>query len=527
MSFQTLSGFGLVETAAMMIGVPAPGYHYAPGRSLLGTAEGGVTDHDDRQAPLMLDPCTNKPIEFDPQDFEDANGMIALYNNTKGGYYPWDSNYYTYGAPTAPGFDKEFICRNAIDSAPTAGTLATGFKMANTMVSQDLYEQNQPTIVEQAMTCGKAGGAISSVSLLHATPTAFYSHSNNRNSRRQLAQSFEEVNPTYAMGVCGGSLHLYDSQYAKMRNGTLSSQWVLLEHDANGRNATNFYEPIQNLSPDSGKHVLGCVKMSSGNLPYRGLDSSYSNRYCNSGVYNSTGAYATTSATPCSPYSESLLSQIPPMNVHVREAVKFLGKSSKGFFLMYEQGDIDWAAHADHMDDMLGTMLDISDGVQEIKDWIAVNGGWEKNALYVTADHDHYLTLLPKFPELLANLIIDGKSYAITPKNNTQGNAWDAALKYNVSGASQTEKLNKYSTWTEEDILSVGHFWGPYGSGGNGWGSHTTRPVPIYYEGDNGCLEQFVGKNFTVLGKQVRGTPGKLSQSHVHACMLKNLFGLN
>lgn len=39
------------------------------------------------------------------------------------------------------------------------------------------------------------------------------------------------------------------------------------------------------------------------------------------------------------------------------------------------------------MDDMLGAMLDIDESVKAIIDWIEANGGWERNALYVTADH--------------------------------------------------------------------------------------------------------------------------------------------
>ena len=413
-----------------MIGVPTPGKHYAPGRSLLGSATGSVADHFDRMAPLMLDTCTNLPIEFDPTDFEENNGMIALYNNTKGGYYPWDANYYTYGVGSySPGFDKEYICRNANDSAPTAAAYATGVKAAVDMISQDLYEQNHPTIIEDAMNCGKAGGAITSVNILHATPAAFYAHSNSRNNRQQLATSFEFVNPTYAMGVCHPSLTLLDTQMTKYRTGGVkSSEWIVLEQGAGGRNALTYYDPIQNASPNNGTHVLACMNPTParGNMPYRGLDSSYSNRFCGSGSAvraNSTspitGVKVTTSATLCNYTNPSDLPNIPPMNVHVREAVKYLGKASKGFFLMYEQGDIDWVAHADNMDDMLGAMLDINDGVQEILNWIAANGGWDKNALYVTADHDHYLILLPNFPEIVANYIINGKSYMITPQNNT------------------------------------------------------------------------------------------------------------
>lgn len=180
------------------------------------------------------------------------------------------------------------------------------------------------------------------------------------------------------------------------------------------------------------------------------------------------------------------------------------------------------------MDDMLGTLLDIDDSVKVILDWIAKNGGWEKNALYVTADHDHYLTLMPTFPERLARLLIAGESHNITPENNSNQNPWDIAIKagrHNDRSKSKVEHLKDFSTWTNLDIFKVAHFWGPAGSGGNGWGSHSTRPVPIYYQGDGNCLDQLRGKGFQVLGKDVRGVKGKVDHVHVHACMMKNLFG--
>ena len=109
------------------------------------------------------------------------------------------------------------------------------------------------------------------------------------------------------------------------------------------------------------------------------------------------------------------------------QALNFLAKDNDGFFMMYEQGDIDWSAHANHMDDMIGTLFDIDDTVDAIIKWIGQNGGWAKNALYVTADHDHYLTLLSDFPERLARLIIAGKSHLITPLNNSNANPQDLA----------------------------------------------------------------------------------------------------
>jgi hypothetical protein len=175
-----------------------------------------------------------------------------------------------------------------------------------------------------------------------------------------------------------------------------------------------------------------------------------------------------------------------------------------------------------------GAMLDIDDSTRVIMDWIMLNGGWDKNALYVTADHDHYLTLMDSFPEALANFMISGESHKITPANNSNENPMDVAVEAgrHEGKESQIDYIRDYTTWTAEDIEAVHHFWGARGSGGNGWGSHSTRPVPLHYMGDGGCIEALHGKGFQVLGRRVEGSPNKVDQIHLHACMLKNLFGL-
>jgi hypothetical protein len=78
----------------------------------------------------------------------------------------------------------------------------------------------------------------------------------------------------------------------------------------------------------------------------------------------------------------------------------------------------------------------------------------------------------------------------------------------------------------DTDIQNVAHFFGPYGSGGNGWGSHSTRPIVMHHGGDDGCLMALIGKGYRVLGQEVQGSPGKVDQVHVHACMMKALFNL-
>ena len=93
----------------------------------------------------------------------------------------------------------------------------------------DLYEEKVSTLVEDAMTCGKAGGVVTSVPVFHATPGSFIIHANARSDREQLRKSFLDVNPTYVNGVCGGRYYPEESTLESMRSGSLSSQWTLLE----------------------------------------------------------------------------------------------------------------------------------------------------------------------------------------------------------------------------------------------------------------------------------------------------------
>lgn len=141
------------------------------------------------------------------------------------------------------------IMQHPTDSANTAGSLATGHKASVNMVSVDLYEEKVSTLVEDAMMCGKAGGVVTSVPVLHATPGAFVAHSNSRSNSQQLQRSFAAVNPTLAMGVCQGSLQPSESwKNSLLGNSSLSSQWTFLRQGRIGRTemlgatAENFYD---------------------------------------------------------------------------------------------------------------------------------------------------------------------------------------------------------------------------------------------------------------------------------------------
>lgn len=553
LSFQALKDYALVTTSAMILQEASEGAFYSPsGQSMLEGASrpsfsgpGNFTKgHDNGMAQLAVD-AHGHPLHFDPRDYETQGGNMILWNDVLGGKYPWDENYYKSAGERDPNFDIRFKARHATDSASTAGSLATGVKTFTGAFGVDIYERPVRTIVEDALHCGKAGGVVSSVPMLHATPAAFISHSNHRYNGPQMQRTMmDTVNPTLAMGACAsryypggklGSEHNIDYQ-AKIANGDYG-KWTVLKNKPNV-SAEDALAPMKNLSPENGDKVMGCFPDGSYNMPYRGVDSSYSHavQLETDPVEDEEGNVVEIKHKNSMghQYTAEELATIPKMKDIIKNAVEFLGKSQNGFFLMYEQGDIDWAAHANHMDDMLGTMLDIDDSVAEIISWIEANGGWEKNALYVTADHDHFLTLKPNFPEVLANFIIDGESHKITPDTTLSGGYEKAAKLPDFQKAGETisdpngvKTISELQGWAAGTIDKVGHHWGVEEDGGNAWGSHSCKPVPMSYQGDtDDCIKKLKGKGYKVHGKKVRGIDDKVDQVHVHACMYKALMGL-
>ena len=85
----------------------------------------------------------------------------------------------------------------------------------------------------------------------------------------------------------------------------------------------------------------------------------------------------------------------------------------------------------------------------------------------MTAGHDHYLTLLDSFPEQLADLLIDGVSHNITPRNNSNVNPMKVAIqagrqdefdhdrkRKNLQNTTtiKTQILKDFTTWTVSGV---------------------------------------------------------------------------
>ena len=119
--------------------------------------------------------------------------------------------------------------------------------------------------------------------------------------------------------------------------------------------------------------------------------------------------------------------------------------------------------------------------------------------LIVTADHDHYLTLNNDFAS---------KLIAQDP-NVSRG------LKYNA----------KDITFNKHNPTQAAHFWGSDPTQKYLWGSHSRRPVPVYYQGAySSTLTRYLGQNVQFTDSTnstytIPGIRGLVDQSQIFQTM--------
>jgi alkaline phosphatase/secreted PhoX family phosphatase len=446
------------------------------------------------------DASVREGFEFDPSI--NPGGNLAGYDVVKGRTLPWDAAYY--GGEAPEGFDPDYIKQNYADSANTATTLYTGQKTYTGALGVDIFEEAVITLAEVALNAGKSAGVVSSVPINHATPGAAIAHVSHRNKYHEESVKdangdpilpeddnifwdiLNDVKPTVVLGgghpAGPGSTYINPDNLAQLRNG--ETIYTFLERGENA--AQTLADMAATLDPDQGDRLMGLygARGQGGNLPWSTANGDYSN----------TGLSGRTDTTRPLEAGETVeafiakeINKNPTLVQLTSAALDVLGSDDQGFWLMVEGGDVDWAAHDNNIDNLIGTTFDFANSVEVVIDWIGQNGGWEENLLIVTADHDHYLTLNDNFPQLLQQQGAEALTAAANPTD-------------------------------------AGHFWGSDPTVKYGWGSHSNRPVPVYYQGDGAdVLISLIGEGYEAYATDVPGIPELVDQVHVHAAMTTSL----
>jgi len=277
--------------------------------------------------------------------------------------------------------------RGATESASAATAMATGYKTESGRIAWlpgGTSGGRLVTIAEEYRTRrGAAIGVVSTVPFSHATPAAFVSHNLSRNNYytgfrglRDLGIADEIILRVKPDVVIGGGHPLFDNPTFDIRKGYISEgllrtlrsspDYVLAEREEGvdgGRTLAQAAEKAAAI----GKKLFGLFGGSGGNF-----------------------AIPVPANTPGSPIVRRPGPEDPSLKDATLAALTLLGRNPNGFFLMVEQGDIDWANHDNDFRGMIGTMADLEEAVKGAIAFVDRPGDdvdWTNTVLLVTADH--------------------------------------------------------------------------------------------------------------------------------------------
>ena len=244
-------------------------------------------------------------------------------------------------------YDASSFCP---DSASTATSMASGEKTLSGVLNYDVnLETPFKLITEYAKEAGKKIGVVSSVSLNHATPAAYYAKQTSRNDYYEIAlQAITGETVDYLAG--GGFLAPTGAEGDKTD--------ILQLAQENGWYITESNDDIRNLAAESGRVLASSPVLQDDQSMYYEIDRQ---RLVAEG--------------------QDILS----LADFVEAGIKVLDNEN-GFFMMCEGGKIDWSGHANDAATSIHDTMALSDAVQVAIDFAAEHP--EETLIIVTADHE-------------------------------------------------------------------------------------------------------------------------------------------
>ena len=287
------------------------------------------------------------------------------------------------------------------DSASAITAIITGEKTDDGNISWKRGDPANGKIKTIAETLrddlGFAIGVASTVPFTHATPAGVVSHNINRNNYQDIAH--EILFDTQPDVVIGGGLDSlfakavtnaakastdldhngYNDDYDAFKAGTAGTN-----HDNNGYTfveratgldgGTALAAAANTIHLADGDKLFGLFGTSGGNFEY----------------YEVADTPGTVTITRSTTDSTPGVDEDPTMAEMTTAAISVLNQDNEGFFVMFEQGYIDWSNHAQDYENMVGGVVDLENAVTAAENMVTagIDGmNWSNTLMIVTADH--------------------------------------------------------------------------------------------------------------------------------------------
>jgi alkaline phosphatase len=227
------------------------------------------------------------------------------------------------------------------DSAASATALATGIKSYNGAIGVDVNKESIQTVLEWAKLQGKKTGIVVTSQINHATPASYLAHNESRKNYNEIADSYVDNGIKADLYFGGGWKYFIRED----RN-------LVEEFKQAGFHYLDNYQGLMNLPND--KPVLGLF--ADAGLPWA-LDDS--NKY--------------------------RLSTMTKAGIHhLIDLQDTDNDEDKGFFMLIEGSQIDWAAHGNDISDAMAEMDDLAKTLEYLEHFVEHH---PDTLVVVTADH--------------------------------------------------------------------------------------------------------------------------------------------
>jgi alkaline phosphatase len=230
------------------------------------------------------------------------------------------------------------------DSASAATAFATGNKTLSGVINMDAGKTRSfKTIAEYAHEAGKKVGIVSSVTLNHATPAAFYAKVPSRSDYYDIAVQLANSGFEY---FAGGRV-----DQATGKNGDQPDAVGIAR--ANGYTYVNTDAAFRALRPGAGKVIAVNQRLQdSGSMPY----------------------------------AMDLKAGELTLADYTRKGIELLRDNPQGFFMMVEGGKIDWACHANDAGAVIYDVLAFDEAIKAAVDFARQYP--DETLIVVTGDHE-------------------------------------------------------------------------------------------------------------------------------------------
>jgi len=240
------------------------------------------------------------------------------------------------------------------DSAPAATAMATGAKTADGVIAMDPTKtRDLTTIAELAKRAGRKVGIVSSVSIDHATPAAFYAHEASRNNYHAIGHDLVASGFDYFGG--GGFVDPDGT-----RPGAVPQGNVIAAAQAAGYVVADSREEFEALDPGDKAIAINPV-----------LDGSQALYYEIDRVHAADDA------------AHISLAQFTQKGIDL--LFDRTGRR-RGFFMVVEGGKIDWACHANDARATIDDTLAFDDAVEVAIRFMQAHP--QETLVVVTGDHE-------------------------------------------------------------------------------------------------------------------------------------------